>query len=321
LRLSDSSEIDLEIDEGETVDDGAPDPHSAAVYELPLSDDTSEIDLVIDEEASSGSAPEIPDADIDESPLVGDFSETEPEIDEESTPLSLDDLLEESGVAELSSPEMVAPEPEQSTEMPEEGDDNMPLSLRRSDVDELFDLGAELRQEESGEDADTAESGKYSLDGLFSAFKQVVDQQLDQEDTETHYNLGIAYKEMGLYDDAIVEFQAAARATERAADCLTLQGICNRDKGDLDSAEQVFRKGMALEGLSTEEALSLKYELALLLEGTGRTEEALHLYSEVREVNPGFREVGSKITAMAGAVEEKASEEMELLELDVEELE
>jgi tetratricopeptide (TPR) repeat protein len=189
----------------------------------------------------------------------------------------------------------------------------------------MFDLGEELRQEGRGiYDEDSSDSGpadKYSQDGVFSAFKVVVDQQFDQEDTETHYNLGMAYKEMGLFDDAIAEFQAASRSAARAADCLTLQGICHRDKGDLKSAEETFRKGVALEGLSIEEALSLKYELALLLEGVGSTEEALQFYREVRELNAGFREVGSRIAAITGDEEGTASEELELLELDVEEME
>jgi pilus assembly protein FimV len=335
-------EIDLEIDADESADSGFPEQLGAytdeslpgdsdestgsgflepmGVYtdESPLPDDS-------DESAESG-FPEPLGAYTDESPLLDGSLEIDLlEIDGGEVPLALDNLLEEAGTSEEPFPEVALSEPELTLEMPD-AEAMMPEGGGAApDGDALFDLGTELRQEGVGttdEDGYGSEpTGKYSLDGLFSSFKQAVDRQLDQGDTETHYNLGIAYKEMGLYDDAIAEFQVASQAAERAADCLTLQGICHRDKGDAESAEEAFRKGMGLEGLSAEEALSLKYELALLLEGIDRTNEALQLYREVRAGKPDFRDVGSKVTAMSGEVEAKASEELELLELEAEELE
>ena len=105
------------------------------------------------------------------------------------------------------------------------------------DVD-LSTLGEELFAD-GGTDAgaDTGSSDKYSLDGLFSAFKKGLDQQVESGDTETHFNLGIAYKEMGLYDDAIGEFEQASHDPQRIADSLTLQAMCYREKGDAVKAE------------------------------------------------------------------------------------
>ena len=60
------------------------------------------------------------------------------------------------------------------------------------------------------------------------------------KDSEMHYHLGIAYKEMGLYDDAVSEFRIAAIDPQRRIDSLTLQGICLRDKGDFAEAEEIF---------------------------------------------------------------------------------
>ncbi len=350
------SEIDLEIDVEEDADSALPESHASGSDELSLSGEISEIDLEIDvEEAADSGLPEPHASDSDELSLSGEFSEIDLEVDAEEArdgitfesqveyaadgssfpeidlvkiggeapSLSLDNLLEEAAAAEEFFPDVAGPESEPTLEMPAV-ETGMPDAGADAPVgDELFDLGQELRLEGLGiPDEDipgSGPAGKYSLDGLFSAFKEAVDQQLDHEDTETHYNLGIAYKEMGLYDDAIAEFQAAARAAERAADCLTLQGICHRDKGDVDRAEEAFRKGMTLAGLSTEEALSLKYELALLLESIGRTDDALQLFREVRAVNSDFREIIARIVAIAGDSEAKAAEELELLELEVEE--
>jgi tetratricopeptide (TPR) repeat protein len=159
---------------------------------------------------------------------------------------------------------------------------------------------------------------KYDLEGQFSEFKKVVDNQLDKDDTETHYNLGIAYKEMGLFDDAINEFQTASIDPRRKIDCLTLQGICYRDKGDNSKAEEVFQNTLSMHDLTIEEMVSLSYELASLYESIGQAEDALRLYRQVRDENPAYRDVTKKIALLHGG-DESPGKEMELLELDAEE--
>ncbi|KAF0218921.1 MAG: hypothetical protein FD174_2437 [Geobacteraceae bacterium] len=187
-------------------------------------------------------------------------------------------------------------------------------------AEETFrDLGEELLSETFGEDSATSVNReKYSLDGLFSQFKKGVDQQLDEGDTETHYNLGIAYKEMGLYDDAIAEFRIAALDPVRMIDCLTLQGICCRDKGDTGRAEEVFKEGVTLQG-TAEELSSLRYELALLYEATGRMEEALQLYREVRGATPDFRDTARKIAVLQGGDGFQEPFDLDLVELEADE--
>ena len=160
--------------------------------------------------------------------------------------------------------------------------------------------------------------GNYGKDGQIVESKRVVvDQQLEKEDTETHYNLGIAYKEMELFADAITEFQTAALDPQRKIACLTLEGICYRDKGDVARAEEIFSDTLALQVLTGEEELSLNYELAFLYETVGRQEDALRLYRQVRAIDPEFRDAAKKIAHLQGRDD---SDEMELLELDVEEL-
>ena len=157
---------------------------------------------------------------------------------------------------------------------------------------------------------------KYGLDGLFSAFKKGVGEQLAQDDTESHYSLGIAYKEMGLFDDAIAEFQSAARDPRRLADCITLQGICCREKGDPAKAEEYFRSGLAVEGLSHEEQLCLSYELALLYEMIGDRERALTGYLEVFKLNSDFRDIARKIASLRTDDETQEGADLELVDLD-----
>ncbi|HYS44373.1 MAG TPA: hypothetical protein VEM32_10385, partial [Geobacteraceae bacterium] len=111
------------------------------------------------------------------------------------------------------------------------------------------------------------------------------------------------------------EFQAAALDPRRKLDCITLQGVCCRDKGDFARAEEILTGGMALTGLAAEQLSPLKYELALLYEAAGRHEDALRLFHEIEAVNPDFRDTAEKI---AGVKAEAAPEyeELDLVELE-----
>lgn len=135
----------------------------------------------------------------------------------------------------------------------------------------------------------------------------------DLDELESHYDLGIAYKEMGKLAGAIKEFALAAGNERRRLDCLILQSICYREMGDADQAQELLQRGLALELLGDDERTSLRYELAYLLEGSGKVEEALDLYRQVYRDNPGFHHVAERIGALAG------EEGLDIIELEPEE--
>ncbi|WP_298269534.1 tetratricopeptide repeat protein [Geobacter sp.] len=188
------------------------------------------------------------------------------------------------------------------------GAEALDLDFSEDELDGLIPAAATAQE--------PAKRDKYALDGLFSAFKKGVGEQLDQGDTETHYNLGIAYKEMGLYDDAIAEFRAASLDPQRRIDCITLQGICCREKGDYLQAEELFTGGLALPGLAEEEQLCLKYERALLREAMGACEQALQEYREIYAVSPDFRDTVQKIARLQCDDEALDLADIELVDLD-----
>ena len=82
------------------------------------------------------------------------------------------------------------------------------------------------------------------VESVFAQFKKGVAQQIAEDDTDTHFDLGIAYKEMGLLDDAISEFEVSARSPVRACTALTMVGMCHLEKGDPLKAVSFFEKAL-----------------------------------------------------------------------------
>ena len=169
--------------------------------------------------------------------------------------------------------------------------------------DEYYDLASELGAALDGlqapEEALFEEEGKspeeMSFEEVFEEFKKGVEKKVGEEDYATHYNLGIAYKEMELLDEAIGEFQLAARAPQFFVECCSMLGICFRQKGLTELAEKWYRKGIAAPGFAEEVYVGLKYDLADCLEEQGRNDEARDLFKEVFAIQMNYRDVKDRI--------------------------
>ena len=118
---------------------------------------------------------------------------------------------------------------------------------------------------------------------------------LESGDSQTHYDLGMALREMGLLDEAINEFRQGATDPLRQIECLIQQGGCLREKGELQPAESAFRSLLSAPGLSAEQRCAISYELALVCEASGRTDEAAVLYAEIEAVQPAYRDVAARL--------------------------
>jgi tetratricopeptide (TPR) repeat protein len=172
------------------------------------------------------------------------------------------------------------------------------------------DLGAELGDlfsaqaavEPPPQDAGSTFLGDPGLEDIFKEFRKGVDKQLDKEDYDTRYNLGIAYKEMGLIDEAIAEFQLAAKDEGRLLECSSMLGICFMEKGMPKLAVKWFEKGLKAEGRSDEEYQGLRYDLALALEASGDGDRALKIYTDLYGENSNFRDVATKLRELKAAL-------------------
>ena len=119
--------------------------------------------------------------------------------------------------------------------------------------------------------------------------------EADKTDLETHYHLGIAYKEMELIDHAIVEFETASADRERRFDCLVMLGMCFMEKEEYDKAIHYFNDASQVRKLSREEMLRLQYRLGLAYESNGMNQEALKTYHQVVDLDSNFLDVRNRI--------------------------
>jgi len=169
---------------------------------------------------------------------------------------------------------------------------------------DFVDLGAEisrtLSEETTQEPAisETLDGQAHSFEDIFAAFKKGVEQQVDSDDFETHYNLGIAYKEMGLVDEAIGELQFAARDPSRTLECCGILGLCFRDKGMPDLALKWYKRGLDMPGLDEGHSVGLRYDMAEVYREKGEYGEALKAYTDVYGVDSTYREVSVRIKEM-----------------------
>jgi len=136
---------------------------------------------------------------------------------------------------------------------------------------------------------------------MLARFKQGIDENIDEGDFQSHYDLGVAFKEMGLLDEAIAELQKALRAPDGKLRSSEALGVCFIDKGAYVVAESILRRALDLPASGDQERLGILYWLGRALEEQGKKVEARDLYGRVFAVDIRFRDVGARSKALAKA--------------------
>ncbi|MFL6237205.1 MAG: hypothetical protein ACJ76N_29015, partial [Thermoanaerobaculia bacterium] len=166
--------------------------------------------------------------------------------------------------------------------------------------DDFFDLAAELEQELSGEELFpagdvVAQPAEQSLEEIVEGFKKGVAEHLSPTDYDTHFNLGIAYREMGLLDEAIGEFQVAAKDAGHLVLCCSMLGLCFLDKGLPELAVKWYRRGLEAPDLAEEDHLGLLYDLGCAYLAVDDKASAYKAFVDLYGINNGYRDVVARI--------------------------
>ncbi|MCU0691905.1 MAG: hypothetical protein MUF54_10925 [Polyangiaceae bacterium] len=174
--------------------------------------------------------------------------------------------------------------------------------------DRAFDIAASLDALDSsspGADGPMPSSNfgtTIDVEEVFAKFKEGIRQQVSESDSQTHYDLGVAYKEMGLLDDSIVEFEMASRDPSRACVCWSMIGIVHVEQGSLDAATEAFIRGLHAEVKSREQEMALCYELGGVYELRGNPQEALYYFEKVMRRDPDFRDAFAHVRRLQQVV-------------------
>ena len=176
-----------------------------------------------------------------------------------------------------------------------------------------FDLAAELRDViEEVEEAASTDSGVLStveegFESILADFKQGVTATLSEDDYETRYDLGIAYREMELYDDAIGEFHVCLASESHRVASLHMMGLCALDLGRSADATNHLEQALATPDLSDEQVTGLRFDLGRAFEAAGDMARARSTYEAVLEGDPDFPGVAKSLESLGETADAEAS--------------
>lgn len=139
------------------------------------------------------------------------------------------------------------------------------------------------------------------FDALLRHFKEGVSRSLGEDDYESHYDLGVAYKEMGLLDDAIAEFQKALRSRTHRLPAYEALGQCFVEQGRFQIAVTVLSRALHEPGLDDDQRVGVLYLLGYSCEALQREDEARGYFQRVYATDINFRDVAARLAAIEQA--------------------
>jgi tetratricopeptide (TPR) repeat protein len=173
-------------------------------------------------------------------------------------------------------------------------------------ADDYIDLGALIMDDEpqgfttrfvveekeptGDEDRDFAE--------MLQHFRQKVSENIEVEDSSSHYDLGVAFKEMGLIDEAIAEFQVALRGGANPLATLELLGQCFVEKGQYAVASRVLDRALRITGAADAELIGVLYQLGRSEEAMGNAGPARDYYERVLAIDIRFRDTSRRLDSL-----------------------
>jgi tetratricopeptide (TPR) repeat protein len=145
------------------------------------------------------------------------------------------------------------------------------------------------------------EEEQVDVEEVFAKFKEGVAKQISVDDYGAHYDLGIAYKEMSLLDDAIREFDVAAGDLDRECVCRSMIGMIEIERGRVNEAIESFLQGLNARIKEPQQETVLCYEIGAAYEVKKMTKDALSYFQKAMRRDPNYRDVQERVRRLAKA--------------------
>ena len=175
---------------------------------------------------------------------------------------------------------------------------NAPVIKPKAD---FFDLNKELDKEieELNIDENTQVQGDIDISSVLKAIKENEPDE-GKGDTLFLYNMGLAYKETGLVDEAIEAFKKVIETGEKLFDAYVMLGICLRDAGRFDESLKSLHDGGIIENLTMSMKVGILYEVAQTYKAMGDSKKALAIFKEIHKERQDFKNVENEIQKLTG---------------------
>lgn len=145
------------------------------------------------------------------------------------------------------------------------------------------------------------EEQQIDVEEVFAKFKEGVAKQISVDDSDSHYDLGIAYKEMMLVDDAIREFDVAARDPKHECVCRSMIGSIEFERGHLAEAIDAFLLALAAPVKEPPQETAISYELGAAYEANKMPKDALNYFQRAMRRDPNYRDVQERVRRLQTA--------------------
>jgi len=217
-------------------------------------------------------------------------------------------FMRQGGKPKPSSPKPAPRQNTPQTEVPRAATPKNNSPQRNSD-DNFVDLADWLREESgprstrmvAAEDENRVEGEQADFTDMLEKFKAGVAANVDDEDFDSHYDLGVAYKEMGLIDEAVFEFQKALRGATQRIRAYEALGQCFIERNEHDVAITVLGRALREPGMEDEDLIGVLYLLGFASEGAKKARDAAAYYQRVFAIDIDFRDVSKRLKQMAKA--------------------
>jgi tetratricopeptide (TPR) repeat protein len=192
--------------------------------------------------------------------------------------------------------EVLEPEPA------EEPDASEPLPFAEEDEDTAVSIAKEAPPRAAADDPEPEPAEENPLASLqdrdaqvFQQFRDGVAKQVGDEDADTHFDLGIAYKEMGMVRDAMEEFRKAMQSPDREVQARMMLAVCHIEVGELSGAIGEYKRALHSEHITDVETLDAYYQLGNAYEKLEDYAESIYYMEKVEKRQPDYRDVSERL--------------------------